>query len=71
MNLRKTTYRQHGQPISLLFLDCLSDQHPEYVEPAPPPEPAIPRAPRYSVSRKRKPDSGFEATLRRIEIQGY
>jgi len=70
VQIRRTVYRRLGQPITLAFISGI-DGHPEHidVEPAPAP-PKIPRPPRYSVSRKRKPDSGFEAVLRRIESGG-
>jgi len=39
MPIRRTVYWKFGEPISLPFVACLSDEHPEVIDGAPPPEP--------------------------------
>ena len=37
MRIRRTVYWKFGAPITLAFLACIADQHPEAVEPPPAP----------------------------------
>ena len=51
--IRRTIYRAQGAPITLAFVACIADSHPELTDatPPPPPEPkplAIERPPRWS-----------------------
>ena len=52
MRIRRSVYVKLGEPITLAFVACIADHHPEHIEAAPPPpEPewlAIERPPRWS-----------------------
>jgi hypothetical protein len=37
LRIRRTVYWKFGAPITLAFLACIADQHPEAVEPPPAP----------------------------------
>ena len=41
-SLRRTVYWKFGEPITLAFVSCVADTHPELVDDAPPPAPAAP-----------------------------
>ena len=41
MHIRKTRYGSDGRPISLVFVECVSDEHPELLEDAPAPPPQV------------------------------
>ena len=44
--IRRTVYRIHGKPVTLAYLACIGDTHPELVDEAPPPAPAEPKVER-------------------------
>ena len=84
--IRRTIYRVQGEPITLAFVACIADRHPEAIEAAPPPPPpklAAERAPRWSkklirisLGKDRKHTErlanrmGYAATMRRIDGGG-
>jgi len=86
MHIRRSTYLQDGQPVTLAFLPCLAESHPEAIEAAPPPQPqppALARPSRWSGKLVRRTISrngeslaqmrnrvAYEATMRRIDRGG-
>ena len=81
MRIRRTTFVKYGQPVTLAYIEAISDQHPEAIDGAPPP-PAPPRerGPRLTahyirkVLRKPEPprqdEAKYEAVMRRIMREG-
>ena len=82
---RRSTYSQDGQPITLAFVACIADLHPEVIIDAAPPLPepkplAIKRPPRWGekLTRNRASERmaralnrvGYEAAMRRIDSGG-
>jgi hypothetical protein len=79
-SLRRTVYWKFGEPITLAFMACVGDQHPELLDDAPsPPQPKAPTSDRSSAFSDRNirralgkgpartPNQvGFDRTLRRI-----
>lgn len=57
--IRRTTYMVLGRPVSLAYIPCIGDEHPEAVPGAPPP----PRPDRASHERAPKMT---EAAIRRV-----
>jgi hypothetical protein len=51
--IRKTVYLVRGMAVSLPFLACLADEHPEAI--AVPPAPATPKSPERRGPRRRTP----------------
>ena len=85
MRIRRTTFVKYGQPVTLAYIEAISDQHPEAIDgapspPAPPPAPPRERGPRLTahyirkVLRKPEPprpdEAKYEAVMRRIMREG-
>lgn len=50
MRIRRSVYWKFGEPITLAFIACVGDQHPEIPDDAPPPAPTAP-PPRLKFKR--------------------
>ncbi|MET0707610.1 MAG: hypothetical protein ABWY82_12335 [Tardiphaga sp.] len=85
MRIRRSTYVKLGESVTLAFIPCLADQHPELTDDTPPPPPSPPkvRAKRGSHltsnyiqklrGRRGQPqadEAQYQATMRRIDRGG-
>jgi hypothetical protein len=74
--IRRIIYRIQGEPVTLAFVACIADQHPEHIDaPQPPPEPLAIERPsrqsRWSEKLTRRRDRDRERMTHALNQVGY